>query len=137
VLLGVLALPPLTRGLAVGHRATCKTNLQQLGAALVARATADPDGRFPDALADLVRDGQARPDVLVCPAHADADPAPAALSAAEQADRVAAGRHVTYAYLGKGWSASRPAARARGAAAGRVGPAARPAAAAGGPARTR
>lgn len=100
-LLSLMVLPGLTRGLSQSHRAACQMNLQSIGYALIATASEQVDGKFPDSLGDLISNGQIPADVFVCPAgpHTPASPTH---SKREQADLIARGNHVTYTYLGKG-----------------------------------
>lgn len=100
-MLGLLVLPGLNRGLAETHRAACLSNLQTLGYALIARASQQTDGRFPDSLADVLDADAVHPDVMVCPAG-EHPPAPDNTSTAEKVALVRSGIHVSYAYLGKG-----------------------------------
>jgi hypothetical protein len=100
-LLAFVAWPPMARGLADSHRATCQGNLEQLGAAALSEATGRADGRFPDSLADLVAGGKLFPAATCCPA----DPRPdAANGTAPNPGPVAGagGPPASYVYLGKG-----------------------------------
>ena len=81
-------------------RGNCAANLRWIGQAVQMYADAH-GGRYPDALADAVRDGLA-PDVriFVCEGSADT-PAAGATPAARAAD-LAKGGHASYAYAGRG-----------------------------------
>lgn len=101
LLLSLIAWPSMARALGESQRATCQTNLQQIGYLLAAKANNDPNGRFPDSLQELVRSDELKASAVSCPAS-DIAPAPSGLSSAAQADLIAAGKHISYTYLGKG-----------------------------------
>jgi hypothetical protein len=101
LLVWAMAWPTLASSLAESQKASCQAALQDLGRLLVSQAQADPAGKFPDSLGTLVRKRNFTASSLACPASDDA-PASSKLSAAEQADLIDAGKHLSYVYLGKG-----------------------------------
>ena len=70
-LVAALAWPSLARGLDDNRRAICLGNLQQVGYAAIAEANRRPDGRFPDAVADLVAARHVDPEAVRCPGAGD------------------------------------------------------------------
>lgn len=91
--------PSVHRARETGRRATCASNLQQLGMALQVHANG-AGGRFPDSLDALVLGGTVTADLLVCPSSGDTE-APGA-TFPEQAASLAKGGHQSYVYLGRG-----------------------------------
>jgi hypothetical protein len=91
--------PSVHRAREAARRATCASNLMQVGLALQ-RYTSNNAGRFPDSLDALVLDGSLPPELLVCPSSNDT--VAAGTTPAEQAANLAKGGHDSYVYAGKG-----------------------------------
>ena len=92
--------PSVHRAREAGRRASCGTNLMQIGSSLLLYANRN-GGRFPNALEDLVANGTLPPELLICPSAHDHTPAPGK-TAAEQVANLAKGKHLSYVYAGKG-----------------------------------
>ena len=97
--------PSVHRAREVGRRASCASNLQQIGMALLTYANT-AKGQFPDSLGVLVRDGTVTPGMLVCPSSRDT-PAPGA-TAAEQYANLSKVGHQSYVYIGRGLTVTSP-----------------------------
>jgi hypothetical protein len=104
LLLYVAVAPTVHRSREVARRATCSSNLTQLGVALQFYANSNR-GRFPDSLAVLVADGSLPAELLVCPSSKHT-PAPGD-TPAKQIANLATGQHQSYVYLGKGMMSGR------------------------------
>jgi type II secretory pathway pseudopilin PulG len=91
--------PSVRRSREQAYRATCQSNLTQIGAALQMYANIN-GGRFPDTLGALVADGSIPAELLVCPATGHT-PAPGTTPSA-QAWALANADHASYIYVGKG-----------------------------------
>jgi prepilin-type processing-associated H-X9-DG protein len=104
LLLYLAVSPSIHRSREIARRATCASNLTQLGVALQFYANSNR-GRFPDSLAVLVADGSLPAELLVCPSSKHT-PAPGD-TAAKQVANLAAGQHQSYVYVGKGVTAGR------------------------------
>jgi hypothetical protein len=100
--------PSVRRAQEASRRASCTSNLIQMGYAL-SRYASNNGGAFPDSLGLLVSDGSLPPELLICPSADGDTPAPGN-TAAEQAANLtkAGGSHLSYAYLGKGASFTGP-----------------------------
>jgi hypothetical protein len=97
VYLGVA--PSVHRSREAARRATCASNLVQIGLALQLYANSN-GGTYPDSLDALVANGTVPPEMLICPSTAHT-PAPGK-TPAEQAGKAAGGPpHLSYVYLGK------------------------------------
>jgi hypothetical protein len=92
--------PSVHRAREASRRASCSTNLMQIGSSLLLHANRN-GGRFPDALEDLVANGTLPAELLICPSAHDHTPAPGQ-SSLEQAANLAKGKHQSYVYAGKG-----------------------------------
>jgi len=90
--------PSVHRAREAARRATCASNLMQVGLALQ-RYTGNNAGRFPDSLDALVLDGSLPPELLVCPSTNDT--AAPGNTPAEQVANLAKRGHESYIYLGK------------------------------------
>jgi hypothetical protein len=93
--------PSVHRSREAGRRATCASNLMQLGVALQLYANSN-NGRYPDSLQTVVLSGAVPAELLICPSSR-ATLAPGA-TPAEQAANLAKGNHASYVYVGKGVS---------------------------------
>ena len=91
--------PAISRAREASRRATCASNLQQIGMALQIYAS-QSGGRFPDSLDAVVLDGSVSAYMLVCPSSGDAV-APGT-TPAEQVANLAKGGHQSYVYVGRG-----------------------------------
>lgn len=91
--------PSVHRARESARRASCASNLMQIGLALQ-RYTSNNGGRFPDTLDVLVLDGSLPAELLVCPSSKDTVAAGA--SSGEQVADLANGGHNSYVYIGKG-----------------------------------
>jgi hypothetical protein len=81
-------------------RGSCAANLWSVAQAVQMYADAN-GGRYPDALADTVRDGHA-PDVRIFVCGGSADTPAAGVTPAARAADLAKGGHASYAYVGRG-----------------------------------
>lgn len=91
--------PSLHRSRETTRRATCASNLTQIGFALQLYANTNA-GRYPDSLEVLVADGSVPAEFLICPSSQHT-PAPGK-TPAERAANVSKGSHQSYVYVGKG-----------------------------------
>jgi prepilin-type processing-associated H-X9-DG protein len=90
--------PSVHRAREAARRASCASNLMQIGLALQ-RYTGNNGGRYPDALDVLVLDGSLPAELLVCPSSKDTL-VPGA-SPGEQVANLAKGGHDSYVYVAK------------------------------------
>lgn len=98
LLLAVL-LPPLNRAREQSRRATCATNMRQLGQAMMIYASVN-NGRFPDRLDRLL--AYVGAGTLVCPST---NHTPVAGQTPQiQAANLAAGGHASYVYVGDSYT---------------------------------
>ena len=99
-LLAVL-MPSINRQREQDNRDVCVARLQQIGYALNAFASADPQSRYPDGLEALIVSGAIPADALICPGSADA-PAPG-VTRGDQASALASQPgHLSYVYAARG-----------------------------------
>jgi hypothetical protein len=101
LLVATLAWPTLASSLADSHKASCQTELENVGRLLLSRAMSDPAGKYPDSLGGVIRSGDLSAPDLACPGSDDL-PVRADLPAGTQAQLIDSGKHVSYVYLGSG-----------------------------------
>lgn len=96
-------LPALSRAREMADRVKCASNMRQLGQAMLMYANANQN-QLPDSLKSLAQfDSTLSPAVFVCPSDSKKPASPQSLAA-----DLAAGRNVSYVYVGKGLSSSAP-----------------------------
>lgn len=99
-LLAVL-MPSINRQREQDNREVCVARLQQIGYALNAFASTDPQSRYPDGLDALIVSGAIPADALVCPGSADA-PAPGVTRGDQATAITSRPGHLSYVYAARG-----------------------------------
>lgn len=93
--------PHYNRTRLAAHRATCAANLRKIGGALDLY-THESGGNFPESLSRLMLTQKLSADLFVCPVSDQTIAAGATVQA--QAEKLTWGKHLSYAYLGRGMS---------------------------------
>jgi prepilin-type processing-associated H-X9-DG protein len=94
-------IPHYNRTRLAAHRGACASNLRKIGAALE-RYTLDNGGRFPESLATLMVVERLEPELFLCPQGEQT--AARGQTPQARAEKLTFGRHLSYAYLGRGLS---------------------------------
>ena len=92
-------IPHYNRTRLAANRGACGSHLRKIGAALE-RYTLDNGGKFPESLSKLLVAEKLDSDLFLCPAGGQTA-APGATPAA-RAEKLTFGRHLSYAYVGRG-----------------------------------
>jgi prepilin-type processing-associated H-X9-DG protein len=108
-LIDVLFLPSISRPRPMSNRIKCQSNLRQIGQAIVMYAN-ENHGAYPDSFATLLANEDITASVFVCPESNDTD----ATGPTTQAfvTNLTAGGHLSYIYVGAGWTTATTPANA-------------------------
>ena len=98
------SLMPSTRVINCGNDGKCRSNLHQIGLAILLYQQ-DNGGQYPDTLGRLIENTCIGPEVFVCPS-ADEVKSPVPTTGPVDGDAMLSPGHVSYAYLGRGLTAA-------------------------------